>query len=117
MASKLDGIQYSNKTKDRMEQYAALTKDLNKLNKENPALTKGKLVLNKDGSKSCIIHDNAIGIHIKMQILIMNFTLLQILDAAITRIFLMKNIKMVKNQSSGKYSILYNISNYCASIG
>lgn len=65
MASKLDGIQYSNKTKDRMEQYAALTKDLNKLNKENPALTKGKLVLNKDGSKSCIIHDNAIGIHIK----------------------------------------------------
>lgn len=42
-----------------------LIKDLNRLNKENPALTKGKLALKHDNTKDCVIHNSAIGIHTK----------------------------------------------------
>ena len=65
MASKLDGIDYSEASKTRMEQHANLTKDLNRLNKENPALTRGSLVINEDGLKDYIIHNNIIGLHTK----------------------------------------------------
>ncbi len=64
-ASKLDGIKYSDSTKAAMENHNNLIKDLNKLNKENPALRRGNLLLNKDGSKDCFIHNNAIGFHTK----------------------------------------------------
>ena len=43
----------------------ALTKDLNRLNRENPALTRGWLVLNEDGTRDTVIHDGAIGLHTK----------------------------------------------------
>lgn len=65
LASKLDSIKYSDNAKTLMEQHNNLTKDLNILNRENPALTKGNLVLRKDGSKDCFIHQNAIGLHTK----------------------------------------------------
>lgn len=65
MASKLDGIEYSDKTKTLMNHYNNFTRDLNTLNRENPALTTGNLVLKKDGSKDCFIHQNAIGLHTK----------------------------------------------------
>lgn len=65
LASKLDGIDYSEASKTRMEQHANLTKDLNRLNKENPALTRGSLVINEDGLKDYIIHNNIIGLHTK----------------------------------------------------
>lgn len=65
LASKLDGIDYSKAAQLRMEHHANLTRDLNLLNKENPALTKGRLALNEDGSKDYIIHNNIIGLHTK----------------------------------------------------
>ena len=64
-ASKLDGIEYSNNAKTIMKQHSNLTMDLNRLNKENPALSKGKLVSNDNSTKDCIVHDNLIGIHTK----------------------------------------------------
>lgn len=65
IASKLDSIKYSDKTKALMKHYNNFTKDLNALNRENPAFTTGNLVLKKDGSKDCFIHQNAIGLHTK----------------------------------------------------
>lgn len=41
--STLGKINYSEKGKERMEQFAALTKDLNKLNEENPAIRLGHI--------------------------------------------------------------------------
>jgi len=65
MASKLGTIEYSDASKARMELHSNLTRDLNRLNSKNPALTKGTLALKEDGSRDCIIHNNVIGIHTK----------------------------------------------------
>ena len=62
-ASKLDNISYSDKAKDRMLGFKELTKDLNRINRENPALTKGYLTLNKDGLRTAVVHDDAIALH------------------------------------------------------
>ncbi len=64
-ASTLGNIEYSDSAKDLMKKHMALTKDLNRLNRENPALTRGWLVLNEDGTRDAVIHDGAIGLHTK----------------------------------------------------
>ncbi len=62
-ASTMGNIQYAPFAKDLMAKHMRLTRDLNKLNSENPALTKGWLVLNEDGARDAVIHDGAIGLH------------------------------------------------------
>jgi len=64
-ASTLGNIQYSDYAKDLMAKHLNLTEDLNKLKNENPALTKGWLVLNQDGTRDAVIHDGALGLHTK----------------------------------------------------
>ncbi len=63
--STLGNIKYSKKETILMEQFNQLTKDLNKLNRENPALTKGYLTLKEDGSKNCIAGDGIVAINPK----------------------------------------------------
>lgn len=64
-ASTFGNIEYSKKETELMQQFNQLTKDLNKLNRENPALTKGYLTLKEDGSKNCIIQDGIVAINPK----------------------------------------------------
>ena len=64
-ASIFGNIEYSDSATEFMSKHMDLTRDLNKLNRENPALTKGWLVLNEDGSRDALIYDNTMGLHIK----------------------------------------------------
>lgn len=62
--SKLDKIKYSDNYRALIEKFENLTKDLNTLNKNNPALTSGKLVADENRLSDCIISDGVIGLHI-----------------------------------------------------
>ncbi len=64
-ASKLGNINYSNNTKARMDGFREFTKDLNTIMKNNPAMTKGHLVLTNEGQRDVVIHDDAIAFHTK----------------------------------------------------
>lgn len=64
-ASKIEGMQYSGFGLNTMKRFEKLTCDLNRMTAENPALSKGYLVLNEDGSRDAVIHSDVIGLHTK----------------------------------------------------
>lgn len=64
-ASKMGNIDYSNRQKTSMRRFSRLTSDLNRLNRENPALTKGYLTLKDNGEKNCVVLNGTIGLHSK----------------------------------------------------
>lgn len=63
-ASKLGNIKYSDSYNLTIQKFENLTKDLNNLNKNNSALSKGKLMTGEDMLNKCIISDGVIGLHI-----------------------------------------------------
>jgi len=64
-ASKLGSIETSHVSASCARKFNKLISDLNRLNRENPALTRGWLAMKPDGTRDCVVHNDTIGINIK----------------------------------------------------